>query len=121
MVHTLTTLDPQILLWVQQHMRGDVATMFWESMTDIGNLGLIWMFISLFYLSVKNKNNWYYRFLAIFMDLIVSNGILKPLIARPRPFLAYTDIVPIISPPADFLFLPVIRQSHLQLHLSSLK
>lgn len=54
MVHTLTTLDPQILLWVQQHMRGDVATMFWESMTDIGNLGLIWMFISLF-LFVRKK------------------------------------------------------------------
>ena len=105
MVHTLTTLDPQILLWVQQHMRGDVATMFWESMTDIGNLGLIWMFISLFlFVRKKTRITGTTAFLAIFMDLVVSNGILKPLIARPRPFLAYTDIVPIISPPADFSF-----------------
>lgn len=105
MLQTITNLDYQILLWIQQNLRSEMATDFWESMTDMGNAGIFWLAVALVLLARRKT-----RFvgaaasLAIFLDVIITNGILKLLIARPRPFLTDTDITPLIPPPAGFSF-----------------
>ena len=38
MLQTITSLDSQILFWIQQNIRSDSATLFWEFMTDLGNI-----------------------------------------------------------------------------------
>lgn len=43
MMQRIADLDFQILLWIQQNIRGEDATDFWESMTDLGNVGAIWI------------------------------------------------------------------------------
>lgn len=105
MLQTITSLDSQILFWIQQNIRSDSATLFWEFMTDLGNIGILWIFVTLILLfRKKTRTAGITAALAILMDTVISNGILKTWIARPRPFLTYTDIMPIIPPPTDFSF-----------------
>lgn len=105
MMQTITILDSQILLWIQQNLHTNGATAFWEFMTDLGNKGFLWILIILGLLIRKRS-----RFvgltasLAFVMNTLVCNGILKHLVARPRPFSMFTDIVPLIMPPTDFSF-----------------
>lgn len=105
MLQAVTTLDLQILLWVQQNIRSDTATAFWECMTDLGNMGALWIAVTVaLWLRRKTRFAGAAASLAMLMDAVISNGLLKLWIARPRPFLAYTEITPLISPPADFSF-----------------
>lgn len=46
MMQTMTFLDAQLLLWIQQNLRSDAATVFWEFMTDLGNMGFLWILIT---------------------------------------------------------------------------
>ena len=51
MLQTITNLDYQILLWIQQNLRSEMATDFWESMTDMGNAGIFWLTIAVILLA----------------------------------------------------------------------
>ena len=105
MLQFSTNLDYQVLIWIQQNLRGSMATDFWESMTDMGNAGIFWLAVIVILL-VRKKTRFAgaASFLALCLDVIITNGILKLLIARPRPFLTNTDITPLIPPPAGFSF-----------------
>lgn len=105
MWQTLNTFDSQILFWIQENIRNDSATVFWEFMTDLGNTGLLWIFMALFLLlRKKTRQTGLAASLAIAINTVISNGILKLWVARPRPFLTYTDLTPMIPPPTDFSF-----------------
>ena len=55
MLQTITSLDSQILFWIQQNIRSDSATLFWEFMTDLGNIGILWIFVTLILLFRKKS------------------------------------------------------------------
>lgn len=105
MLQLLTTLDTQILLWMQQSLRFASATAFWELMTDLGNAGFLWIVTALVLLARRKTRTYGIAvILALFLDVVITNGILKLLIARPRPFLTHADIIPLIKPPGGFSF-----------------
>lgn len=105
MLQTITSLDLQMLLWIQQNLQSPTLTSFLECMTDLGNAGIVWIAIAAI-LWVNSRTRWVgiAVFLAIALDVVVTNGILKPLIARPRPFLLDLSITPLITPPTGFSF-----------------
>ena len=97
--------EAEILLWIQQYMRSDIATLFWEEITDLGNGGLIWIILAVgLCLYKKTRGVGATAALAILLNVIVTNGILKLWVARPRPFTTFEAINPLIAPPADFSF-----------------
>ncbi len=104
-LQTITNLDYQILIWIQQNLRSDMATDFWESMTDMGTAGIFWLAIAaVLLMRKKTRLVGAAASLALFLDVVLTNGILKLLVGRPRPFLTDTDIIPLIPPPAGFSF-----------------
>lgn len=81
------TTELQILLWIQDHLSSPALDWFFVHYTHLGDKGLMWIAIGLFFLFQKN-----YRplgaliLLSLLGSLIVTNGILKNWIARPRPY-----------------------------------
>ena len=55
MLQTITSLDSQILFWIQQNIRSDSATLFWEFMTNLENTGILWIFVTLILLFRKKS------------------------------------------------------------------
>ncbi len=105
MMQRITDLDFQILLWIQQNIRGEDATDFWESMTDLGNMGAIWIAIALaLFIYRRTRLCGATAMLAIVINTVVANVILKNWVARPRPFLAHPELHPLIHLPTDFSF-----------------
>lgn len=105
MMQTMTFLDAQLLLWIQQNLRSDAATVFWEFMTDLGNMGFLWILITVgLLIRSKTRSIGLTAVLSIVLNTVISNGILKLWVARPRPFSTFTEIIPLITPPVDFSF-----------------
>lgn len=73
--------------------------------TKLGDGGIIWILLTAFLLLFpKTRKSGLVMMAALIFDLILCNGILKPLIARTRPFEVNTAIQLLIPKPADFSF-----------------
>ncbi|MCI5622395.1 MULTISPECIES: phosphatase PAP2 family protein [Anaerostipes] len=97
-------MDFMILNWIQTHMRCDFLDFIFSHITMLGNGGLIWIFICVLLLFTKR-----YRKAGIFILLAMLTGnllgeqIIKPLIARPRPFIQQSfDLI--IPAPSGYSF-----------------
>lgn len=98
-------LDHSALLLIQDTCRTAWATPFWEAMTDLGNLGILWMIWAvLLLIRSQTRRIGFVMLMAIVIDITLANGILKHLAARPRPFAEFADIIPLIARPSDFSF-----------------
>ena len=53
MIDTLLTIDGQILIWIQEHLRQAWLTPVMTGITKLGGLGLIWIVICLLLLCCK--------------------------------------------------------------------
>lgn len=79
-----------ILIWIQEHLTHPALDHFFILITNLGDAGLIWIVFGLLLLLKKE-----YRHIGILVllsllgSLIVTNGILKNWIARPRPYSVY--------------------------------
>lgn len=105
MMQRIADWNFQVLLWIQQNIRGEDATDFWESMTDFGNMGAIWIAIALaLFVYRRTRLCGATALLAIVINTLVSNVILKNWVARPRPFLTHPELHPLIHLPTDFSF-----------------
>ncbi len=80
----------------------DYLMIFFTKITDLGLLWLIPAFILIFY---KDKRGYGLLILtSFFTSLILSSVIIKPLVARLRPFIVDTDITLLIPPAIGYSF-----------------
>ena len=92
-------MDHQILLWIADTLRGVWMTRIQYILSTINNHGEIWLLIALILLvRPKTRRCGMAMLLALLMGLLAGNLILKPWVARPRPFLTYTDIAALLHP-----------------------
>ena len=75
------------ILSMLQKIRTPLLDIFMSNITKLGNAGIVWILAS-----------------ALIVDLILCNGILKPLIARIRPFDVNSAIQLIVAKPHDYSF-----------------
>lgn len=96
-------MDLDILLWIQT-LRNEFLDGFFTLYTHLGDAGIIWILI-LGYLTYRKETRWIgiFGFVVMLADVLIVNGLLKPLINRPRPFQVY-DLSPLISPPIGSSF-----------------
>lgn len=104
-METLFRIDGQILLWIQENIRQDWMTPFWEFITSLGDKGWFWIALSLcFIIPKKTRNAGIAALLSIAVGALFTNAILKELIARTRPYEVVEGLQALIPGPKDFSF-----------------
>ena len=88
-----------------QSIRTPLLDAFMSNITKLGNAGIVWILLTivLFFIP-KTRKSGLILAVALIVDLILCNGILKPLIARIRPFDVNTAIQLIVAKPHDYSF-----------------
>ena len=101
----MTQLDLSILDWIQTHLRCDFLDRVVPWITALGEFGAIWILLALVLLiSPRTRKLGLAVAFALVLDLIFCNVIIKPLVARPRPFTLRPEIELLIQAPKDFSF-----------------
>lgn len=101
----LEKMDMMVLLWIQDYLRVSITTPFWKFITLLGNGGWFWILVSVLLIFLKKTRYvGVTALVSIMMGFIVTNLILKNVIARPRPFDVTSAVIPLITKPADFSF-----------------
>lgn len=85
-MNALIALDDQILLWIQQNLRGPLDDLV-ISITHLGDSGLLWIILGLFLLLFrKTRRGGFALLLAMLCNFLITNITLKNLVARVRPY-----------------------------------
>ncbi|WP_300350447.1 phosphatase PAP2 family protein [Clostridium sp.] len=99
----IQNIDINILYFFQNHIENSFLNPIMIFFTSLGNLGFIWIVISLgLLISKKYRKIGILTLAVLIVNTILGEGILKHLIERPRPFVTYKDLNIIISKPNSF-------------------
>lgn len=101
----LLHLDGNILLYIQEYIRHDWMNPFWEFITSLGNAGWFWLALSLVLLIPKRTRGMgAAALLAIIIGALITNVVLKNLVARTRPYEVVDGLKILIKRPHDYSF-----------------
>ena len=93
------------ILSMLQKIRTPLLDIFMSNITKLGNAGIVWILLTIVLLLIpKTRKSGLILASALIVDLILCNGILKPLIARIRPFDVNSAIQLIVAKPHDYAF-----------------
>ena len=90
-------------------IHSDIRTGFMDAImpfiTQLGDAGLIWIILSIgLIIPKKTRKIGFVMIIALILNGIICNIILKPMLARIRPFDVNTAIKLLINKPRDFSF-----------------
>ena len=98
-------LDGEILLQIQQHLRMEPLTAIMKFFTFLGNGGWFWIVCVAVLLCIpKTRKTGYAAALSLIFGFLVTNLLLKNLVARLRPFAEIEALIPLVAKPTDFSF-----------------
>lgn len=102
----ITNFDLSILHWISDHLFNPVLDFLMPIITKFGDAGIFWILVSLFLMATKKyRKAGFSMGIALLLGLIFGNGILKNVIARPRPYDFDPSIVPLLEKlPSDLSF-----------------
>ena len=94
-----------ILDWIQAHLRCGFLDAVLPIISWTANHGEIWILLALALVLRKSirRQGWTVA-LALVLDLVCCNLLLKPLIGRVRPFAVNPAVELLVSPPLDASF-----------------
>jgi len=105
MLTFLNNIDKTILFFIQNNLHFKVIDKIMILFTTMGNMGLIWIFISILLLiNKKTRNIGIVSFLALFLSTILGEGVLKHIIQRPRPFVDFQSFHLLVPKPTSYSF-----------------
>ena len=105
MVEIFKKVDNTILRWINVKFRNKTFDNIMPIITSAGNLGIIWIVISVLLMTKKD-----YRVLgqtiliALVITTIIGEGIIKNIVKRKRPFYGDDDKELLISRPITYSF-----------------
>lgn len=101
----MTDLDFLILDWIQAHLRCGFLDVIAPAVTLLGEYGAIWILLALVLLVKKETRPLGIAVAAaLAVDVLLCNIIIKPLVARPRPFALRPEIQLLVKAPGDYSF-----------------
>lgn len=101
----LQSLDAGILFFIQEHLRCAFLDPVMVWISALGNAGFIWLIVTAVFFCLRSRRRMGAAlFLALTLCVLIGNIALKNLVARPRPFVDFPDVVLLISPPGEFSF-----------------
>lgn len=101
----MTQLDFFILDWIQTHLRCGFLDAVMPKITALGEAGIVWIVLAVVLLAIpKTRKLGAAIAVALILDLLLCNILIKPLVHRPRPFHLRPEIKLLIAPPGEFSF-----------------
>lgn len=101
----ILSADNRLLTLIQEHLRTPLGDAVMPWITALGNLGIFWILLAVILLFFpKWRMAGVQMLTAMALATLVGTVILKPLIARERPFLANDFTGLLIAAPKDFSF-----------------
>jgi undecaprenyl-diphosphatase len=87
LAHLLFSIDTALLHWLVAHRTPVVDGLMWVS-TQIGRAGAVWLALGIGAAALRRANvsGVWQMGLALLLTLLVSDGILKPIVHRARPY-----------------------------------
>ncbi len=105
MFEMIQSVDFAVLDWIQENLSCRALDVFFSFITHFGDAGLFWIGVGLLMLCVKRfRKAGICLLIAISIGFLISNLILKPWVARTRPYDIRTAIALLIGKPSDFSF-----------------
>lgn len=101
----MESVEFAILDWIQQHLRCGFLDTALPAVSWICNHGEVWIILAAVLL-LRKRDRWVgvSVALALVLDLVCCNLILKPLVDRVRPFAVNTAVELLTAPPLDASF-----------------
>lgn len=100
----MESVEFAILDWIQQHLRCGVLDTVLPAVSWICNHGEVWIILAAVLLRKRDRWVGVSVALALVLDLVCCNLILKPLVDRVRPFAVNTAVELLTAPPLDASF-----------------
>lgn len=73
--------------------------------TSLGNVGFIWLaIIAVLLMNKKTRSLGILLAIAVVINTILCNGLIKPIVARTRPYEVHSAVSLLISKPLDYSF-----------------
>lgn len=93
-----------ILDWIQANLRCGFLDAVMPVLTRLGDVGLVWIVLGLVLTAIPRTRRYGAAVLAaLLIDVILCNGLIKPLVDRARPF-ALRKVSLLVPPPSDASF-----------------
>lgn len=97
-------LDWQLLSAIEK-LQNPILDSILTKLTTLGNGGMLWIITAIVLLLIpKTRRCGFALAVALLLVFLLGNCLLKPLIARPRPFMLREELLLLIPPPSDFSF-----------------
>lgn len=101
----MLSIDFAILDFIYDNLRTAWLDVLIPFVTRLGDGGAVWIVMTICLLiSKKYRKTGFVLSCALLLDVIICNGILKPVVARIRPYDVNTAIQLLIPHPTDFSF-----------------
>lgn len=105
MIEWITSLDFSILDLIQQVFGSSLFDKVMPLFTHLADAGIFWIVLTVMLLAdKKNRKEAVVAAVALLIDVLICNVLLKPLVARIRPYEIRPYMELIISRPHDFSF-----------------
>ncbi len=97
-------LELAVLDWIQAHLQCGFLDAVVPRITVLGNGGAVWILMAVVLLIIpKTRRIGCAVTLSLLIDLLLCNILIKPLVARPRPF-TLREVELLIAAPTEFSF-----------------
>ncbi len=98
-------MDLAILQWIQDNLRCGILDTIMPAVTALGSGSVLWLALAaVLLLRPQTRRTGWMLLGALALETVCCNLLLKPLVARPRPFALEPGIQLLIAPPGDFSF-----------------
>ena len=98
-------VDEQALLFIQEHLRFALLDPIMVLISTLGNAGLIWIVLGVVLTIIpKTRKMGLCALVSLLVCFLINNGLLKNLVARPRPYTQLDDLVMLMPCPSDHSF-----------------
>lgn len=105
MVDIITSIDFNILIFIQKYFTNSILDKFFIAISTLGNIGFIWILIGVILLiNKKYRTIGIVLLLALLIEVTIVDGIVKNLVQRNRPFLEFTEMKLLIEMPVSYSF-----------------
>ncbi len=104
-INSITQLDLDILLYIQDNLRFDFLTPIMKFITMLGDKGIFWLALAVILLiPEKTRRSGAMAIISIGIGFVVANLILKNAVARIRPYEVEPALQLLVAKAHDFSF-----------------
>lgn len=98
-------MDTAILNFIQSYFHNGFTDFVFPFITALGDSGIIWLVAALALVCSKKYRRWgILLVVSLLLTHVLGDYVIKPLVARPRPFMQLPGHTLLIAPPRDFSF-----------------